>query len=263
MYNENKEVSQTNTEDETRVEVVDKEILGSIDAKKIPTGYGAVSLDSAKGEFILTNDVGDVMLFIDPETRNLSTMEVKEVEWDVEAFLSGANDLPQEYQDAMEEAKMSNKFHTTKSPEGTELVHAVGKGTRDEPLEIIQRSTHVYKDISLVHLAMIKHADITQRPITVSLNNVTFTYTPKGSEIEMEATTKFIPPRKFEDIDKDLNNQKQVSVLDYSYHQFLIKNKDVHKDPTEWCREDYYGYGQNMASAMFKKVEERIEHSDL
>jgi hypothetical protein len=260
---DNKETPHTEPEKEARAEITDKKILGNIDAKKIPTGYGAVCLDPEKSEFLLTNDVGDVMLFIDPSTRNMSTMELKELKWDAGAFLSGLKDLPQEYQSVMEKAKMPKKFHVTKSPEGTEFVHAIGKGTLDKPLKVVQRSTHVYKDISLVHLAVIKHVFITQQPVTVLLNSVVFTYTPKRSNVEIKASTTFHPPREFDDIDRDLKADKPVSVIEYDYHAFLTKNQDIFKDPTEWYREDYYGYGLNMANAMFEKVEERVNKKDL
>lgn len=254
---------QPEQEKETRVKIVDRKTLGVIDAEKIPSGYGIVSFDFEKPEFLVTNDTGDVRLFVDPSTREKSSMKLKKLEWDRNVFLSALGDLPPDYRDTLEKLEMPDEFYVTKSPEGTELVHAIGKGTPEEPLEIIQRSTHVYRDISLVHLAIIKYVSITQKPITVLLNKVLFTYTPQESEVTIDASTSFQPPREFDKIDSDLRAGKPISYIDYSYHNWLTNNPDTFKDPAQWYREDYYGYGLKMAKAMIEKVKERIYKKDL
>lgn len=247
-----------------REPIIDKAVLGTLDTSKIPSGYGVVQLDKQRGEVLITNDVGDVILFIDPNTRSLSTMELKEVEWDAGAFLSGLDDLPEEYKEAMEQAKMPKSFHVTKSPEGTEFVHGIGEGTPENPLEIVQRSTHVYKDISLAHIAIAKHVAITKQPLTITLNQVLFTYFPgENGSVSIEATVTFRPPRDFDSIDEDMKADRNISYIDWDYHNFLIENPDIFKDPIEWYREDYYGYGMNMAKSMFSRVQERLYNQDL
>ena len=248
-----------------RTEVIDRKTLGSVDAKKIPPGYGVVLFDPEKLEFLLTNNTGDVRLFINPSTSAMSSMELKEIELDPDTFFSvEPNGLPPQYQEELKKLKGPKKFHVTQSSESSEFVHAIGKGTPKEPLEIVDKSTKVIrKGASLVHLAIIKHVSNTKQPITVLLNKVLFTYAPEGGKVIMDASTTFYPPRKFDDIDMDLKAGKPLSDFDYRYHQYLIENPDIFKDPIDWYREDYYDYDLNMANEMFEKVEERIKKKDF
>lgn len=253
----------TGKEVANRFEFTDKRTLGTIEAGKIPAGYGVVTLNPEKSESLVTNNVGDVMLFIDPDTRSMSSMKLREVEWDAGGFVSGLGDLPREYQEAFRKAQMPKTFHVTDSPEGTEFVHAIGRGTTLDPLEIVQRSTHVYRDISLVHLAMAKHAAITKEPITVSLNDVLFTYTPNRDKVGLDVSVTFSPPREVGLIEKDLEQEKDISFLDHSYNQYLDEHPDTFKSPEDWYRQNYDGYGLNMAKAMFQNVGRRIKEKDF
>src|SRR5258708_38334780 len=90
-------------------EIIDRKVLGTIDASVIPTGYGIVAYDEESNQVLVTNNTGDVRLFIDPDTREMSSMELKEVEWDVGTFLSGSSDLPEEYQDSLEKTEFPKK----------------------------------------------------------------------------------------------------------------------------------------------------------
>ncbi len=250
---------------ENMKDVTDETVLGIIDPKKIPSGYGLVVLDPNKPEFLITNNTGDVRLFIDPKTREMSSMELKEVELGSGTFLSGLKDLPPEYEEGMKKANLPKKFHITSSPEGTQFVHGIGEGTSEKlPLEIVQRSTQVaYNGVANAHLALIKQASITQKPIFTSLNEILFIYTPVEGKVEVKAKITFLPPREFEKIEKDVKADNPIRYLEYDYYRFLIDNPDTFKNPIEWYREDYYLNGLKTAKAMFHDVKERIKNKEL
>ncbi|MEP7167541.1 MAG: hypothetical protein ABI758_06205 [Candidatus Woesebacteria bacterium] len=244
-------------------EITDHKILGTIDASVIPPGYGIVDYDQESSQVLVTNNTGDVRLFIDPDTRETSSMELKEVEWDAGAFLSGISDVPQEFQDSLASKEFPKKFHVTKSHEGTEFVHGIGNGdAQNNPIEIVQKSTHVYKDVSVIHLAMAKTAQLRKTPIYASLNEILFTYSPKGNQVEISATASFKPPRDFDDIEKDIKADIPTAAFEVFYYTYLVDNPDVFKTPIEWYREEH-GTGIDTALSMFERVKERIKQKDL
>lgn len=246
-----------------RKEITDRKVLGIIDASIIPEGYGIVDYDPENQELLVTNNTGDVRLFIDPETRAMSSMEIKEVESDAGAFFSGLTDLPEEYQQVKDKSRFPKKFRVTKSHEGTEFVHGIGSGNSpSSPIELVQKSTHTYKDVSVIHLALARTTQLRKTPLYASLNDILFTYTPNGSQVEISAAASFTPPRDFDAIEKDVKADKPIPVIEIFYYRYLLDNPDTFKDPIEWYREKN-GTRIDIAIGMFERVKERIESKDF
>lgn len=250
-------------------EVTDRKILGALDPGQIPSGYGIVFVPPkfrepesrfAKLEYLITNNTGDVMLFIDPNLRSLSGIQLEEGRF--EGFTLGMENLPPKYQEAIDKIKMPDRIQTIKSMGGTVFVHALGMGTFEDPLRVIQSSTQTaYKNIYLlVHPAVAKHAFLSNQSFTVLLNDVLYTYSPKnGVAVEVEASTIFEPPRADANaIRRDIEKNKPISSLDDDYYHFMIKHPDTGKDPVGWYREDYSLYGLKIAETGFKRVQDML-----
>jgi hypothetical protein len=235
-------------------EITDHKVLGTIDASVIPTGYGIVDFDQESSQIVVTNNTGDVRLFINPDTRGMSSMELKEVEWDAGAFLLGRSDLPKKSQDALAKTEFPKKFHIIKSHQGTEFVRGTGNGdSPTNPIKIVPKSTNTRRDVSVIHLALAKTAQLRKTPIYASLNNILFTYFPQGNQVEISATASFRPPRDFDDIEKDIKADKPPLALEGLYYDYLVDNPDIFKDPVEWYREEK-GTDIDAAVSMFERV---------
>lgn len=192
------------SEEDIWVEVTDKKILGALDPERIPLGYGVVRIEPhfiAPGRrqdepeyVVITNNTGDARLYLDPDTRSMSSMELAEVE--LNGSISGLKDLPPEYQGAMSKVKMPDIIQITKSTEAIELLFAVGTGTSEDPLRAVQRTAQTYKDMYLlIHLALARHAYVAKQQIFLLVNGILYTYTPKnGVAIEVEAAVTFRHP---------------------------------------------------------------------
>lgn len=259
----------TPSEKNIRVEVTDKKVLGALDPERIPQGYGIVRIAPRfiaperrpdKPEYVITNDTGDARLFFDPELRSMSSMELKEGKF--EGFVSGLKDLPPEYQDAMSEAQIPDTIQTTKSTEGTELLFTVGTGTSEDPLRTVQRTVQTYhKDVfHLLHLALVRHAYVSDQPISLLMNNVLYTYTPKkGVAVEVEAAVTFRPPREdIAAIERDIDTNTPLLPIDTDYYKFITTHPSTPKDPVTWYREDYSSYGLRSAESAFNRVQDKL-----
>ena len=241
------------------------EAIDTIDASQIPVGYGIVPLQDNEGT-IITNNIGDVRLFIDPKLRHMSSLELKEIPIE-KFFLSGLDNLPPEYRRAFEGSRMPTSFYIIKSPEDTELVYAIGKGTNDDPFRVIVKTMQVVKkDSTFVHLALMRRALITGEEIQAYINDVLFKYMPTGDGggVYIEASCYFRPPRSFEKIDADMNTEDEsITGVEISYYKWILEHPDEQLSPVEWCKTQYTNYGIRHARRIISMVRERIENGNL
>ena len=112
----------------------------------------------------------------------------------------------------------------------------------------------------MVHPAAARHVFLLSQPLTVSLNDVIYTYTPKKEvAVEVEAAVTFRPPR--EDlvvIKRDIETNTPLPPIDIDYYDFVTAHPGTSKDPVTWYREDYSSYGLRIAESAFKHVQDML-----
>ncbi len=238
-------------------EITEHKVLGTIDASQIPASYGLVTVDALHHEWVATDDTADVRLWLDPKTKDRSSISTKTVNLDQNTALSAAH--LSEADAASFANSLPKQFQVAKSAEKTHFEYAVGSGaSARHPIEIVPQSNSTGADIATLHLAFARTVFATKRPLFAEMN-MAYAYEPEGNKVKITVSVTYSPPRSFDEIDRDRKAKRDVSPKEIRYHDYLIDNPDIFLDPEEWSRQQSGLPNLRLAEEIFQDVQARIQ----